>query len=197
MKRTALALFLTALVLPGDAFGHGRTGQGGYVSTVSTLDPRVLGVSVNVVGGDKRLRLSNYSGKTVVVLGYSGEPMLRFGKGGVFRNARSPSTVRPLWRKVAPGVSFDWHDRRIHWPATEPPQAVRAEPETAHLIFNWRVPARADGKAFAIKGFLGYVPPKGVDAGRDWLLPLLGGGGIALAAVVVGAGARRRARRAP
>jgi hypothetical protein len=56
----------------------------------------VLGVSVNVVGGDKRLRLSNYSGQTVVVLGYTGEPFLRFSKNGVFRNARSPSTASPV-----------------------------------------------------------------------------------------------------
>ncbi len=197
MKRAAILLFLTALVLSGDARAHGRTGQSGYVSTVSALDPPVLGVSVNVLGGDKRLRLSNYSGKTVVVLGYAGEPFLRFGKDGVFRNVRSPSTAAPLWRKVATGVSFDWHDRRIHWPASEPPEGVREEPDKAHLVFNWRVPARADGKAFAIEGFLGYVPGSNVDAGRDWLLALLGGGGIALAAVVVGAGARRRARRAP
>jgi hypothetical protein len=197
MKRAATALSIAALAFAGDVSGHGRTGQGGYVSTVSSLAPPVLGVSVNVVGGDKRLRLSNYSGKTVVVLGYSGEPLFRFAKAAVFRNARSPSKAPPAWRKVAPGVSFDWHDRRIHWPAPEPPEAVREEPDKAHLIFNWRVPARADGKAFAIKGFLGYVPPKSADAGHDWTLALLGGGGIALAALVVGAGARRRARRAP
>ena len=74
---------------------------------------------------------------------------------------------------------------------------MRDEPDKAHLVFNWRVPARVDDKAFAIMGFLGYVPPKSADAGRDWTLALLGGGGIALAALVVGAGARRRSRRAP
>ena len=181
MNKAAIVLSIASLALAGDASGHGRTGQGGYVSTVSSLAPPVLGVSVNVVGGDKRLRLSNSSGKTVVVLG----------------NARSPSTASPVCRRVATGVSFDWHDRRVHWPASGPPKAVRDEPDKAHLVFSWRVPARADGKAFAIKGFLGYVPPKSTDAGRDWTLALLGGGGIALAALVVGAGARRRLRRAP
>lgn len=200
MKRAAIALFLAALALVGDASGHGRAGRSGYVSTVSALVPPVLGVSVNVLGGDDRLRLSNYSGKTVVVLGYRGEPLFRFGKMGVFRNARSPVKAAPLWRRVAPGASFDWHDRRIHWPASEAPRAVREEPDKAHLIFNWRVPARADGKPFAITGFLGYVPPrKDQHGGRSWVLPLTGGaGGLALAALVVaGAGARRRLRRAP
>ena len=189
-------LFLAALGLAGDASGHGRTGRSGYVSTVSALVPPVLGVSVNVLGGDDRLRLSNYSGKTVVVLGYRGEPLLRFAKDGVFRNARSPATVAPLWRRVAHGASFDWHDRRIHWPATEPPQAVQEDPGRAHLILNWRVPARADGRPFAITGFLGYVPARPAEhGGRGWVLPLAGGGGLA-ALLVVGAGARRRSRRA-
>ena len=200
MKRAALTLFVTALALAGDASGHGRTGQTGYVSTFSALVPPVLGVSVNVLGGDDRLRLSNYSGKTVVVLGYRGEPFIRFGQEGVFRNARSPATGPPRWRRVGPGTSYDWHDRRIHWPASEPPRAVSDQPDKPHLIFNWRVPARADGKAFAITGFLGYVPPKdGAGGGRDWGLPLAAGAaGLALMALLlVGAGARRRQRRAP
>ena len=46
--------------------------------------PNVLGVGVNVLGGDERLRLSNYSGKAVVILGYQGEPYLRFTTSGVF-----------------------------------------------------------------------------------------------------------------
>src|SRR5512133_1759263 len=103
MKMAAILLSIAALALAGDASGHGRTGQGGFVSTVSALDPPVLGLSVNVVGGDERLRLSNYSGKTVVVLGYSGEPLFRFAQAGVFRNARSPSKAPPAWRKVALG----------------------------------------------------------------------------------------------
>ncbi|HSB38015.1 MAG TPA: hypothetical protein VLD13_02910 [Gaiellaceae bacterium] len=196
MKRAAIVLILAALGLAGDASGHGRTGRSGYVSTVSALVPPVLGVSVNVLGGDDRLRLSNYSGKTVVVLGYEGEPLLRFDKDAVFRNARSPASGAPLWRRVARTASFDWHDRRIHWPAPEPPQAVRDEPDKAHLIFNWRVPARADGKPFAITGFLGYVPPRSQErGGPGWVLPLAGGVGLA-ALLVVGAGARRRSRRA-
>ncbi|MFL5932990.1 MAG: hypothetical protein ACJ75Q_10040 [Gaiellaceae bacterium] len=198
MKRAATVLALAALALAGDASGHGRTGQSGYVSTISALVPPVLGVSVNVLGGDDRLRLSNYSGKTIVVLGYQGEPMLRFADGRVFRNARSPAAAAPLWRRVRPGVTFEWHDRRIHWPAAEPPQAVREEPDKAHLIFNWRVPARANGKPFAITGFLGYVPnARSGSNSRGWLLPAGVAAGVALLGVGGGVGARRVRRRAP
>jgi hypothetical protein len=48
---------------PAAAHAHGRAGlQSGYVSTVTTLAPNVVGVDVRVLGGDDRLRFSNYSG---------------------------------------------------------------------------------------------------------------------------------------
>jgi len=40
MKRAAIVLSIAALALAGDASGYGRTGQGGYVSTVSSLARR-------------------------------------------------------------------------------------------------------------------------------------------------------------
>lgn len=210
--------FLAALVVPSPASSHRGTGGKGYVSTFSAVRPNVLGLSVNVLGGDDRLRASNYSGKNVLILGYEREPYLRFGKDGVFVNTRSPAAylnrfryppglepgaadaaARPVWRRVRSGATFEWHDHRIHWTASEPPRAVREQRDRTHLIFNWRVPGRADGKPFAITGFLGYVPPPAVKDRKDWVVPAaavaLGSG--ALAALVVGAGARRRKRRAP
>ena len=78
---------------------HGGSTLTGYVSTFSALDPPVLGVIVNVLGGDDRLRLSNYSGKTVVILGYEGEPFLRFAEAGVFENtALAGGVPEPLSR---------------------------------------------------------------------------------------------------
>ena len=75
------------------ATAHGPTFTGtGYISNVSAVEPNVLGMFVNVVGGDARLRLSNYSGKTILIRGYQGEPYLRFDKSGVFQNMRSPAT---------------------------------------------------------------------------------------------------------
>ena len=221
MKRAAIVLFLTALVLSGDASGHRGSALTGYVSTVSALEPPVLGVDAIVLGGDDRLRISNYSGKTIVVLGYEGEPYLRFDKQGIWANTRSPAahlnrfrrprplspgvadaSAPPSWRRVARGVTYEWHDHRIHWTAPEPPEGVRDHPDRIQRIFNWRVPGRADGKHFVINGFLGYAPDRVAskdDGGAaTWLLVLAGLGAAALLlAAVLGVGARRTRRRAP
>jgi hypothetical protein len=151
------------------------------------------------------------------VLGYAGEPYLRFLRAGVFENVRSPNAyldrfrfppsraparfdpkAPPNWVRVADGVTYQWHDHRIHWKSTTPPPAVRRQPNRVHLIFNWRIPARTASKPFLIKGFLGYSPPPKTvgDDGRDWLLPVLLGG-LAAVALAVGMGARRLKRRAP
>lgn len=191
----------------------------GYVSTVSAVVPNVLGVDAIVLGGDDRLRISNYSGKTVVILGYEREPYLRFDVKGVWANTRSPAAhlnrfrrpralepgvadaaAPPRWRLVARGVTYEWHDHRIHWTGHRPPPGVQEDPDRNQRIFNWRVPGRADGRPFAITGFLGYAlsgMPKTRDDGTSgWLLAVaIGGGGLAAAGL--GAGARRARRRAP
>jgi hypothetical protein len=194
-----------ALVLVPAAAPHGPEAPGtGYIASVAGLDPLVLGVSVNVVGGDARLRLSNYSGKTVVVLGYRGEPFLRFGRNGVYENMRSPSvylsrTRYPIassvppsasassaarWRKIAPGSSYTWFDHRIHWTQKDPPPGVQKEPRRIQLIFRWRVPALADGKRFVVSGQLGFAPsPTQPGSGIPWLV-----GAVVLSSVLALAG---------
>lgn len=218
--RRLLAVLAAGLLLAAPAAAHGPLGGGqGYVSTVAGLEPNVLGVLVSVLGGDDRLRLVNYSGKTIVVLGYAGEPFLRFQKSGVYENASSPATylgrerdpakarvpasadpkAPPRWRKVGAGVaSYVWHDHRIHWTKAQPPRVIEEEPDQIHRIFRWRIPARADGQSFVVAGFLGYAPAP--DAGQDSTSRWLSAAVIAatlLVAVALGVGARRAWRRAP
>jgi hypothetical protein len=190
----------------------------GYVSTVSGLQPPVLGAIVRVLGGDDRIQLVNYSGKPIVVKGYHREPFLRFTSAGVFENMRSPtaylSRVRdetqaqvpdtadpaaaPAWRKVSEGSTFSWHDRRIRWTRAEKPAVMVAAPRESHLIFHWRIPAEAAGAPFAIVGFLGYAPLPAAPGGgtSPWLLALVIGGSV-LALGALWAGARRIKRQAP
>lgn len=158
--------------------------QHGFVSTVSAIDPNVLGVRASVLGGDDRLLLQNLSGKTVVIFGYEGEPFLRFARAGVFRNVYSPTTYLsrdrsndtstpaiadasspPLWKRVAESSSFAWHDRRIRWTKDALPASVRDEPDRPHHVRDWRVSGTAGGDRFAIVGFLGYAPRS--DAATD------------------------------
>lgn len=218
MKTAAALAFVTALTLAGGARAHRGSTQTGYVSTVSAVVPNVLGVNALVLGGDDRLRVSNYSGKTVVVLGYEGEPYLRFDAKGVWANTRSPAahlnrfrqprplepgvadaSAPPRWRRVASGATYEWHDHRIHWVAAQPPEGVQAHPDRIQRIFKWRVPGRADGKRFAITGFLGYAPDRipSQDDGTSWAWLALGAIAAAAVLVAAGVGARRARRRAP
>jgi hypothetical protein len=208
------------VVLVPTAGAHGPAGGGvGYISSVDGLRPPVLGVIARVLGGDDRLQLVNYSGKTVLVQGYDGEPFLRFTANGVYENAHSPATyltrardqatvsvpafvspkAAPSWRKVTEGSTFAWHDRRIRWIGSGLPPVVKAAPNDRHLIFRWRVPARADAKRFAISGYLGYAPVPGAASSGGTSAWLVAGvvGATVLALLVLGAGARRARRRAP
>jgi len=154
---------VTAGVAAHAAAAHDEpAGRHGYISTVVAIAPNVLGLQARVLGGDERLTLRNWSGKTVVVLGYHGEPFLRFTDHGVFRLAGAE------WRRVAGGTSYAWHDHRIHWDRKTPPPAVAAAPDRPHKLFGWRIPGRADGRRFVITGFLGYAPPPAVSHGRSW-----------------------------
>lgn len=220
MRRALSLLALAALALPAAVIAHPGSTLTGYVSTVSAVVPNVLGVNALVLGGDDRLRISNYSGKTILILGYEGEPYLRFDKTGVYANTLSPAahlnrfrlprplkpgvidpSARPHWRRVAPGVTYEWHDHRIHWTGRRPPRAVQEHPDRIQRIFSWRVPGRAAGAPFAITGFLGYAPDpaRAKDAGgtSGWLLGAAIAAGVLAAAALVGMGARRARRRAP
>jgi hypothetical protein len=209
-----LTLAGAALTVAPAALAHGGTRSTGYVSTFSDLKPHVVGVSVNVFGRDNTIRLTNYSGKTVVVLGRLREPYLRFSPDRVEENMRSPTTflnasrtvpsaarpgARPHWRRVSYGPTFAWHDHRIVWTGSQPPDVVRRDPHASHLVFRWRLPAAADGKRFAIAGFLGWAPTPKVDGGGANASKIAAGIGAAvLAAAAIGvAGARRARRRAP
>ena len=178
--RVLAATVLALLVLVPAAAAHPRA-KGyarGFESKILAVQPAVAGLTVSVVDGDDRLRVENGSGTEVLVLGYDGEPYLRIGPAGVHRNERSPAAylnrdrfanvavpltakaeAPPLWRRVAERPAWQWHDHRIQWMASGPPEQVRAEPDSRHTIFGWRVPGRIGDRALIVTGRLDYVPP--------------------------------------
>ena len=48
---------------------------------------------MDILEGDDRLALTNSTGEPLVVLGYEGEPYLRFDAKGVHENVRSPAAT--------------------------------------------------------------------------------------------------------
>ncbi len=179
MSRVLSVALVAAAFLAPTAAAHGDGGARGFRSTVTSVRPSLDGVTVEVRDADDRLLLRNDGRQDVVVLGYDGEPYLRFAAaGGVFRNANSPATylneeryggvdvpasasaaAEPRWERISRGRSYEWHDHRIHWMSTiDPPQIHRAEDEPHH-VFDWNVPGTVAGKPLTIAGSLDYEPP--------------------------------------
>jgi hypothetical protein len=175
--RKALLVALAALTSTPGAAAHGPGGTG-FHSTVQALRPAVAGVEVRVLDDDDRLELENGSRRTIVIRGYGGEPYIRFAPEGVFENKNSPAVYLnrdrfarvdvpksasakavPRWVKVADGSSYEWHDHRAHWMSPIAPRPIRDEPDREHHVFDWEVPARAEGRPFVIAGSLDYRPP--------------------------------------
>jgi hypothetical protein len=163
---------VAALASAPAAFGHGPFGPAkGYVSSVTSIEPNVLGLQASVAGD--RLVVRNWSTKTVTILGPDGRPYLRFGRGGIFADAGFG------WKRISGGTSYGWHDPRVRWTGRQPPQVVLRPPDRAHFLRAWSVRGTAAGKPFVIRGLLGYAPP--ATAKRDsrswatWLAVAIGG----------------------
>lgn len=88
----AMSLGVAALgAAPASAHGGGSdAGPANYRSEIT--DPGAPGLAWRVIDGDGLVELTNTTDGEVIVLGYQGEPYLRFTPGvGVHRNANSPA----------------------------------------------------------------------------------------------------------
>jgi hypothetical protein len=190
MTRWVLLLLLCAAILAPPVAAHGDGGARGYRSAVTSVRPATGGLTVLVVDGDDRLRLTNQTGRTVEIEGYEGEPYLRFATDGVFRNSRSPATylneerygevdvpadadpkAQPVWERVGGGHTYEWHDHRIHWMSQIDPPAIRTAPDEPHHVYDWRVPASIGGDPLVIAGRLDYEPPPAGGFTWRWIVP--------------------------
>lgn len=178
MRYSIAVIGLAALLIAPGAEAHYNTAKLGYRSKVVAVKPAVPGVRLRVLFGDDQISLNNGSGKTIVIEGYNGEPYLRFSPDGIYVNNNSPSVylnldryaktappksanakARPKWEKLISGHIWAWHDHRAHWMSTIPPPQISSAPRKPHHIWDWKVPATANGKPFFIDGTLDYVPP--------------------------------------
>jgi hypothetical protein len=191
MIRALAAAVLAAAILTPPAASHGDGGSRGFRSKVTSVQPRVSGLEVAVRDFDDRLLVRNRAGRTVEILGYEGEPYLRFAGGKVLRNANSPATylneeryggvplpagvsskAEPRWEQVSGNASYEWHDHRIHWMSRTDPPRVRRNPDLAQLVFAWSVPGQIGSERLVIRGRLDYTPPPDEGFNRLLVIPI-------------------------
>ena len=157
-----------ALAAPGTAAAHLRTGRVAvdYRATVAPLPKPLTGaVEVRVYRADLALGLTALPGHRVVVLGYLGEPFLRFGPGGVYVNEGSTTAagtgLTPAlrrggvhWVPRSSRAAAIWHDARLRGL----PRGVARG--------SWSVPLLVDGRQARLDGEIYRVGPP---AGWPWL----------------------------
>ncbi|CAB4901321.1 unannotated protein [freshwater metagenome] len=178
----AVLLGLVALLaLAGPASAHVGDGRAGsdFDGRVLSVTPGIPGVTVRVLSFGDELEVVNPTGTELAVPGYSGEPYLRIGPDGVWRNRLSPATTinldrygrtplpddadplaAPDWVQVSTEPAYTWHDHRTHWMSEgQLPPAVAADPTTDHVVFAWTVPMAYGSQDVAVAGELTWSPP--------------------------------------
>lgn len=173
--RLAVAVGVLVVVPAGPAAAHVAGGPvpSNYSGVITSISAPMPGVQVTLSASGDELELRNDSDVEVLVPGYSEEPYLRIGPGGVQRNERSPATylnatvqgdsalppqadtdADPDWVTLSSSATFRWHDHRTHWMGTVLPPAVQADPGNTHLISSWQVPLSYGGESVLINGTL-------------------------------------------
>jgi hypothetical protein len=199
---------LAGLVATAPTAALAHQGNPNMKSIVDALQPRVPGISLQVLSGDDRFQLTNRSKETVLVQGYDKEPYAKITPDGtVTVNHNSPAfylnterygavtvpktasaKATPDWQVLDKTGTFEWHDHRMHWMATTVPTIVK-DKKAKTKIFDYKIPIKIGSSQGQILGTLWWDPAKDggppVGAIVAFVVLLLAGG----AAVVV---ARRR-----
>jgi hypothetical protein len=183
-----------------------------FLSKLRSVTPAVDRLELKVLHRGDEFQLANRTGRPLLVEGYGGEPYLRFlPDGTVLENRRSPATYlnqdrygtkpvppsaksesRPVWKRVARGGSYEWHDHRLHYMGKGTPKQVRDEGKR-QKIFDWQLKMKLAGKPVVAAGTLLWIPSAPADDGGSWAWLAYAGLG-ALVATALGAIFLRRRR---
>jgi hypothetical protein len=192
----AVALFALTAAAPTAALAH--QGNPNMKSVVRALQPRVDGISLQVLGGDDRFQLTNRSKETVLVQGYDKEPYARITSDGtVAVNHNSPAyylnndrygavtvpktasaQATPDWQVLDKTGVFEWHDHRMHYMSRDVPPIVKDKTQRTK-VFDYAIPIELGARQGQILGTLWWAPAKdgGAPVGAivAFLVVLLGG----------------------
>lgn len=176
----AALVSLTALVAPGWAAAEAGSDAGPdaryYRSSIKAIEPAAPGLDV-MLHGEGQVMVTNGTGKTVTVLGYSGEPYLRIRPTAVQENANSLSaalnksdgrTAPPQkltgakqlpvkWVTTARSNSVMWRDYRVRWSADTRPPIVANDPYSPHQVFEWVLQLEVDKKQTLVRGVVDWT----------------------------------------
>jgi hypothetical protein len=181
----------TLAVTAAPASAHNASGPRptNYLTTLSSISPRIPGVTVRVVELGNKIQLTNRTDADVIVLGYNSDPYLRVGPRGLYENLRSSSTylnrtrtgtadvpaiatgtgasTPPRWHRISGSHTATWHDHRIHLMGSSPPAVVRDHPNAVHTIDpQWTVAFRYGAQTAVVHGTLVWIPGP---SGWPWL----------------------------
>jgi hypothetical protein len=132
---TSFALVSIGLIGGAEPASADAAGPTDYRTDIVGIEPAVDTIELAMIGGDSFIQLTAIEPIEVMVVGYQGEPYLRFDADGtVWQNERSPSRwlnddryaeseipedatadAQPDWQVVGSGGSYAWHDHRTHW----------------------------------------------------------------------------------
>ena len=64
-----------------------------------------------------------------------------------------------MWHQVSSGTTATWHDHRVHYMGTSDPPVVQRDPSVRHVVDQWTVKLRVDGRTVRATGVLLWLPP--------------------------------------
>jgi hypothetical protein len=209
------AAALNATAATAAPTGNSNSDAKYYVSRVTAIEPATPGLEVVVHGAGESVTLTNGTGKTVTVVGYSGEDYLRITSSGVQQNSNSMTAALnktqgkgPLpekfssnaskdlpvvWQKVNDTNTFTWNDFRTRWGVDQRPPIVQEHPHSRHQVFAWAIQLKIGKTPALVRGDVTWigtpVPP------RSNLAPIAFAGILVVALLVLLVGLRLRRRR--
>lgn len=194
--RALILVVLALLLTPGTASAD-PPGPTDFKTEVLSIEPPTAAFEIEIIGGDSFVLLRQSSPATIEVVGYNGEPYLRFlPSGEVEQNRLSPAVylneerfgdavpdfadpaADPEWELIADDGSYAWHDHRAHLMVAAP---INTGP--GDQVLEGVVPIRVDGANVDVVVGSTWQPAPS-------LIPFVVGGVIGLAGVL--AAARRR-----
>ncbi len=166
MPKLASRFIVCTLIVWAMSFGavpeagaHSAEGSpsSNYHTTIDSISPSPKGFAVRVVERGSRLEVRWLSGPPLIVEGYNDDPYLRIGPDGVSENRQSTAVYTnrtrdgtgaipdvnsdgpPEWVNISAEPVARFHDHRIHYMGSVPPDKVLESPKKRQLVQEFEI----------------------------------------------------------